>query len=208
MALNITQVTIPQSNYQKGRGGKKIEFVVLHWIVGNLAAADASFQNPQRIASATYGIGHTEIHQYVKEEDTPYTNSNFDSNQRSVTIEHEGGQLLSNGTRQTPSEDTHKTSIQLVADICKRNNIPCDRAHVKKHSEISATQCPGSLNIDRIVTEAAKIVNAPVTPPTPPSDDLYRVTHKGTQLGAFAKNPIDRIDELEKRMVQINALSK
>lgn len=36
------------------------------------------------------------------------------------------------------------------------------------------------------------------TPPTPPVDDLYRVIHKGQQLGAYAENPITKIEKLEK----------
>ena len=198
--MNIKFVGCHPNNFQVGRGGKKIDQVVLHWIVGTLASADATFQNPNRFASATYGIGHTEIHQYVKEENTAFANGNFDSNQRAVSIEHEGGPNL------PISEDTYQTSIKLVADICKRNNIPCDRFHIRRHNEVSntPTQCPGNLDIDRIVREAAKLVN--VAPPTPPEDEFYRVMYKGKQLGAFRTNPITRIENLQKFADDIKAV--
>ena len=145
--MTIKWLGANSNNFQVGRSGNKIDKVVLHWIVGKLAAADSTFQNPERIASAHYGIGHTEVHQYVREEDTAYHAGNLTVNRQSIGIEHEGGPDL------PISEDTHKTSIELVTDICRRYNIPADRQHILKHSEIKATQCPGTLDIDRIIRE-------------------------------------------------------
>lgn len=148
--MNIIWKGAHPNNYQTGRQGNTIKGIVVHWIVGSLESADATFQNPQRIASATYGIGDEEIHQYVKEEDTAYANGNLLSNRTTISIEHEGGPNI-------PITDaTYKTSAQLIADICKRYNIPLNREHIKGHKEVSdkATACPGALDIDRLIREA------------------------------------------------------
>src|SRR3990167_7804699 len=107
--MDIKWIGANASNYGIGRAGNKIDKIVLHWIVGKLSAADVTFQNPDRIASAHYGIGNNTIHQYVKEENTAYHAGNLTVNRQSIGIEHEGGPDLS------ISEDTYKTSIQLVA---------------------------------------------------------------------------------------------
>ena len=145
--MQIKWVGANPKNFAIGRQNEKITKICLHWVVGKLSAADAVFNNPDRQVSAHYGIGHTTIHQYVREEDTAYHAGNLTVNRQSIGIEHEGGPDL------PISEDTHKTSIELVTDICRRYNIPADRQHILKHSEIKATQCPGTLDIDRIIRE-------------------------------------------------------
>ena len=145
--MQIKWVGANPKNFAIGRQNEKITKICLHWIVGKLSAADAVFNNPDRQVSAHFGIGHTTIHQYVREEDTAYHAGNLTVNRQSIGIEHEGGPDL------PISEDTHKTSIELVTDICRRYNIPADRQHILKHSEIKATQCPGTLDIDRIIRE-------------------------------------------------------
>lgn len=153
--MTITWIGANSANFQKGRNGSTVSKVVIHWIVGKLAAADATFQDPKRIASAHYGVGNKVIHQYVKEEDTAYHAGNLTVNRQSIGIEHEGGPDL------PISEETYKTSAQLVADICRRYAIPVDRTHIIKHSEVKATQCPGTLDIDRLVSMVGSIL-APV----------------------------------------------
>src|SRR3990167_3386869 len=121
--MNIQWVGANSANYQKGRNGVTVSKIVMHWIVGRLSAADATFQDPARVASAHYGIGNTVVHQYVKEEDTAYHAGNLTVNRQSLGIEHEGGPDL------PISEETYKTSVALVADICRRFAIPVDRTH-------------------------------------------------------------------------------
>lgn len=43
---------------------------------------------------------------------------------------------------------------RLVADICKRYGIPCDRQHVLGHNEVTATACPGGMNVNEVVRQA------------------------------------------------------
>lgn len=150
----MTWIPIPSSNYTAGRQGKKIDRIVLHWIVGTVASADAVFKNPAKQVSAHYAISGTTAHQYVKEEDTAYHAGNWDMNLRSVGIEHEGGPTL------PITEGTYKASAKLVSDIAKRHGIPLDRTHVIGHKEVKATQCPGTLDIDRVIRDA-KVLSQP-----------------------------------------------
>src|SRR3990167_10110797 len=106
------------NNFMVGRNGTTIDRIVLHWIVGTLESADATFKNPDRIASANYGIGDDEIHQWVKDEDTAFANGNWEMNLRALSIEHEGRPDL------PISEKTYQTSIKLVAELAKKYSIP------------------------------------------------------------------------------------
>lgn len=69
-------------------------------------------------------------------------------NQRSIGIEHDAT------TTQNASEKTYQTAGKLLRDICDRYSIPLDREHILKHSEVKATQCPGTLDVDKIISLA------------------------------------------------------
>lgn len=65
--MNIEQVAIPRTNWG-GEGTNQLKVIVMHWIVGELAACDATFKNPDRKASSHYAVGSTgEVHQYVQD---------------------------------------------------------------------------------------------------------------------------------------------
>ena len=86
--VNSTWIGSP--NHYAGRNGYEVTHITLHIMVGRLAGTDATFQNPVRQASSTYGIGSTGlIHQYVRETDAPWTDSNYASNCQTISIEHE-----------------------------------------------------------------------------------------------------------------------
>lgn len=156
--MTIKWIGAHKNNFGVGRDGKQVNKVILHWIVGSLESADATFAKSDRLASAHYGIGDNEIHQYVKEEDTAWHAGNLTVNKESIGIEHEGGPDL------PVSEATIQTSIQLVTDLCRRYNIPADKDHIKRHSDIKATQCPGTLPVERIIEEVNKLLNPEVLP--------------------------------------------
>lgn len=149
----MKQIPAHPNNYGIGRAGHKVDKIILHWIAGTLASCDATFQNPTRKASAHYGIGGDKLHQYVNESDTAWHAGNLTVNRQSIGIEHEGGPDIG------ISPMTYKTSALLIRDICQRYGIPFDREHIKGHNEISKTQCPGTLDIDRLI-QMAKTENA------------------------------------------------
>lgn len=132
------------------RNGKKIEYVVIHWFgVGTINGAIASFQNPSRQASAHYLVSDNRIVQMVDEKDCAWHCGNLNMNQRSIGIENDA-----NPDKQL-SEASYKTCGKLLREICDRYQIPLDREHIKGHKEIKPTQCPGTINIDKLI-EIAK----------------------------------------------------
>jgi len=141
-------------NFMVGRSGRKISQVVLHTTVGTMPATIATFQNPGRIASAHYVVGlDGRVVNMVRESDTAFHSGNWEENLISIGIEHvDDGDF--NGPR-TPQ--LYAASIALVGDLCQRYAIPRDRAHIRKHSEVSdsPTACPDALAVDRIVAGAA-----------------------------------------------------
>ncbi len=134
---------IGSPNYDKNR--KPIDRIVIHWIVGTLRSADAQFQKKSPGTSAHYAIEDNAVHQYVKEESVAYHAGKYSMNQRSVGIEH------SADPDRKASEKTYQSSGKLVAEVCKRYNIPIDRKHILKHSEVKATQCPGTIDLNKII---------------------------------------------------------
>lgn len=166
--MNIKWEGCDPEDYTVGRGGHAIEFIVFHWIVGGMQALDREVDNDGRRMSPHYGIDGTEIWQFVKEEDTAYHCGNWDYNQRSIGIEHAGGEMQADGTRRKPSPETHEASAQLCAEIVRRHNIPVDRAHFIGHREVpgTATECPGSFDIDWVVNRVKEIL-APAPAPEP-----------------------------------------
>lgn len=151
--LPVTFVPAHGNNFLIGRQGRAVDAIVCHWIVGHQAAADATFRDPNRRASATYSVEGDSIHLHVREKDTAFANGNWDWNLRAISIEHAGGPNL------PITEATYRTSAALIADICARHGIPIDRDHIKKHNEVSdvATACPGDLDVDRLVGMAREI---------------------------------------------------
>ncbi|MFZ2882444.1 MAG: N-acetylmuramoyl-L-alanine amidase [Candidatus Moraniibacteriota bacterium] len=156
--MNIKWIGANGNNFGVGRSGTKIDMVILHWIAGTLKSCDATFQSPTRLASAHYGVGNLEIHQYVKEEDTAWHAGNLAINKRSIGIENEGSPTI------TITDATYNTLSGLLKDICSRYGIPLDREHIKGHKEVSLkpTACPGDLDIDRVIT-LAKGTNTDMT---------------------------------------------
>lgn len=149
--MNIIQKTTP--NFTEGRYNNKVEKIVVHWIVGRLEAADATFAKASSQVSAHYGVGDNEVHQYVREEDTAWHCGDWLWNLKTIGIEHEGGPSL------PISDATYETSAALIKDICTRHNIPIDKQHILPHHHFVATQCSGSLDIDRLIALATKDSN-------------------------------------------------
>jgi len=132
---------IGSPNYSIGRGGKGIEMIVCHWIVGEVAAADAVFTKATSQTSAHYAVGNGVVHQYVQEGNTAWHAGNFDINQKSIGIEHRGGPSI------PISEATYETSANLIADICRRygRQFP-----LRPHRDFIATACPGTLDLNKL----------------------------------------------------------
>ena len=90
----------------------------------------------------------------MEEKNVAYHAGNYEMNQRSIGIEHEGGPDL-------PITDAvYNQSIELVTDICRRYGIPADDFHIIPHRQVKATQCPGTLDFQRIINGAKANLSA------------------------------------------------
>lgn len=151
-----------EGNFTYGRSGRKIEAITIHHMAGKLTARQcgAIFQTVGRCGSSHYGIGYNgEIACYVQEENTAWTNSNWDSNCKSVTIETSNDE---NGGNWHVSDASLNSLIKLVADIAKRNNLGklIRGKNVTWHSMFANTSCPGTYLMSKmnyIIAEANKI---------------------------------------------------
>lgn len=135
------------NNFERTR--EKIELIVLHWSAGeSLSQTDTKFTNPNRLASVHFAIENVDIHNYVKEDQTAYHSGSAGVDRRSLGIICIGGPNL------PISDATYQTTTLLIEELCRKLRIPIDRDHIKGHREISEGQCPGSLDLERIVKDA------------------------------------------------------
>lgn len=162
-------------NYSGPSARKNITAITIHHMAGVMSAKQCGviFQRPGRNGSSHYGIGvNGEIAWYVDENCVAWTNSNWPSNQSSVTIENSNS---STGGDWPVSEATLKSLIKLVADIAKRNGLGTlvPGKNLTWHSMYAATSCPGNFlraRMQYIADEANKINGgspAPAPTPTP-----------------------------------------
>ena len=161
---SLTQIVVPadEGNYTKGRDGRSIEAITIHHMAGRLTAKQCGriFQAKGRYGSSHYGVGYDgSIANYVDEEDTAWTNSNWDSNCKSVTIE-----TSDNDNSWYVNDITLNALIKLVADIAKRRNLGklVPGKNLTWHSMFTNTTCPGDYlrsKMQYIADEANKINN-------------------------------------------------
>jgi hypothetical protein len=131
------------SNYtSSSRGAADIDVVVIHTVQGSYAGCISWFQNSSANVSAHYVVRSSdgEVTQMLSESDIGWHAGNWDYNQRSVGIEHEG-YVQEPGTWYTAA--MYDASAALTADIADRNGIPLDRSHIVGHVEI-----PGATHTD------------------------------------------------------------
>lgn len=170
---DLATISVPayEGNFTYGRSGRNIEAVTIHHMAGKLTAEQCGriFQQVGRYGSSHYGIGYNgEIASYVDEENTAWTNSNWDSNCKSVTIETSNSEM---GGSWPVSDASLNALIKLVADIAKRNGLGTlvPGQNLTWHSMFADTTCPGDYlrsKIQYIADEANKL-NAPAPEPTP-----------------------------------------
>lgn len=128
--------------------------ITMHHVVGDAAAAIAEARNPNREMSFTFTIGSDgTIYQMLDLMTIPFTDTNYDSNRRAITIEHAGG------TSNVPyTEAMYRSSIKLCAWLRQEFNIP--ESNMLRHQQVARdpTACPGGLDTERIKRESTKIL--------------------------------------------------
>lgn len=160
---DITWIGSP--NHYNGRNGHTITHITLHIMVGYLTGTDSVFNHPGG-ASAHYGIGADgSIHQYVAETNGSWSDANYDSNNSTISIEHEGGM---NGIPCTRA--CMDASARLCADIARRQgwtHLWHDglKGNVWLHREIPGTDhagcpdlAPNGLDVHYIIDKANQLL--------------------------------------------------
>jgi hypothetical protein len=118
-------------------------------MAGNLPVETCGnvFASANRKASANYGIGTDgRVGLYVEEQNAAWTSSNAGNDNQAVTIEvaNDGG-----APDWRVSDKALAKTVELCADICKRNgitklNFTGDKTgNLTMHKWFAATECPG-----------------------------------------------------------------
>ncbi len=210
---NLVNVTVPayEGNYTQGRS-KNIEKITIHHCAGVFTAEQIGniFQRVGRLGSSNYGIGNDgRIGLFVDEKDTPWTDGNWDSNCKSVTIETSNSQT---GGNWPVSDEALNSLIKLVADVAKRNNLGklVKGVNLTWHKMYSATACPGDYLISKMdyICQQANLIldgeNTPTDEYFAPNEeyvlDIAKCIHTSPNLGNNIL-PAERVDSFTKTLL-------
>lgn len=129
-------------HFSKGRGGKKVNKIVVHYNAGDLTVEGCYNVWQTREASAHYQVeSNGRIGQLVWDSDTAWHASNWDANCSSIGIEH------ANQPDGTITEACLDAGAHLVAAVCKYFGLgrPQWLVNVFPHKYFAATSCPGQI---------------------------------------------------------------
>lgn len=179
----------------------KITKIVIHHMAGNLSVEECGnvFSNVSRKASANYGVGTDgRVGMYVEECNRVWTSGNSTVDNQAITIEVANDTI---GGNWHVSDKALTKTIELCADICKRNNIERliftgdKNGNLVAHRYYQATACPGEYLYSKfpyIAEEVNKLlgVNTSISySPQVPSTSTYTKTQfiKDVQSAIGAK---------------------
>lgn len=131
----------------------KIDTVLIHHnaSLNDAVARSTWYVSTGHGTSAHYQVTPDKIWGCVGENYVAYHAGNYPVNQRSIGIEH----LNNTGAPTwTIAEETYRNSAKLIRDICERYNIPIDNQHIIGHRVVAQTQCPGGIDIDKLIAMA------------------------------------------------------
>lgn len=179
----------------------RVNLIVIHHNAGTSdeAARRTWYVSTGVGTSAHYQVADDKIWGCVGEESVAYHAGNYGMNQRSIGIEHLNN---SGAPHWTISEATYRSSAKLIADICQRYGIPIDHEHIIPHKSVSATACPGGIDMDKLIRMAQEVAKGVVISKmeTTTLPDVFRVKvavkdlniRKAPSLSA-AKNGVAKI---------------
>jgi hypothetical protein len=143
----FVDVKIISPNSTNPRRGK-IQKITIHHMAGNLTAQECGnvFKPKSRMASSNYGVDSMgRVGLYVEEKNRSWASSSAENDNVAVTIEvaNDGG------ANWHVSDKALKKTIELCADICRRNGIKKlnftgdKKGNLTMHRYFAATNCPG-----------------------------------------------------------------
>lgn len=147
------------SNLSKGvtgYGRMTIDRIVIHHnaTTNKNVAMQTWYESSGNWTSAHYEVADNEIWGCVGEQYSAFHSGDSTMNRRSIGIEHVNSTW---GPDWKISEATYKSSAKLIADICKRYNIPIDAKHIVPHKQVSATECPGGIDMNKLIKMAQEV---------------------------------------------------
>ena len=176
--MNILKKLVPNSG---SRNGNTPKFIVIHTAMGNRLQVHSTFMNEPK-SSHYLCNSDGSVWQFCEESNSawhagilvrptatilrqyPFINCNLIS----IGIENEGDD------KNDIPDIQYQRNAELVADICERYEIPCDRIHIINHREINgAKTCPGKISVDRIIRMAQKIREDRTREVTPEELSIY-----------------------------------
>lgn len=172
------------TNYSAGRGGYRVNGIVIHHAVClNIGAMDNVFWKDNYGGSAHYGVWGNTVHQYVDENDMAWHCSNYWGNQNTIGIECVNSAL---GGDYPVADDTLEMLIRLVADIARRYNLgrlyvnpseDCPKISGHRDWYGAATICPGDYLYSRLqyIADRANDINFPPAPAPAPAVEWHDV---------------------------------
>ena len=118
--------------------GDRVRYIVIHDTESSYESTIASAQNPLTYVSSHYVIRSSdgEITQMVPTKDVAWHAGNWNVNQQSIGIEHEG---VAREGATWYTEAMYQSSAKLVRYLAAKYHIPLDRNHIIGHDDI-----PGS----------------------------------------------------------------
>lgn len=160
------------NNFTVGRQGVSRDGrETFHHVVGSRESAVIVFNNPTRGASSHFVAGGDIIDQCVDINNTAWCDGNWESNLRTISVEHEGGQ---NGNGPY-SEAMYANAAHLCAWL--RENYGVNR--YIRHRDVSqkSTACPGGLDVERIWRDSTALI-AKYSKPTAPAQPEWMKNRK------------------------------
>ncbi len=164
-----------------------IDTITIHCMAGNLSVETCGnvFAPASKKASSNYGIGSDgRIAMYVEEKDRSWCSSNAANDHRAITIEvaNDGG-----APDWHVSDKAMTSLIELITDICKRNNIKelkwqgdssligqIAKQNMTVHRWFAAKACPGDYLYNKhpyIANKVNKKLGIVSTAPSPANAD-------------------------------------
>ena len=164
----LAKVTLLSPNHS-GQRNHEIDTITIHCVVGQCSAKRIGeiFLPESRQASSNYGIGYDgEIGLYVEEKNRSWCSSSSSNDHRAITIE------VASDTKEpyAVTDKAYAALIDLVTDICKRNNIKelkwkgdksligqVDKQNMTVHRWFANKSCPGTYLYERHGQIAAEV---------------------------------------------------
>lgn len=146
-----------------------IDTITIHCVVGQCTVERLGdiFSPTSKQASSNYGVGYDgKIGMYVEEKDRSWCSSNSANDNRAITIE------VASDTKEpyAVTEKAYAALLDLVTDICKRNNIKelkwkadkslvgqVDKQNMTVHRWFANKSCPGTYLYNKHYEIAAEV---------------------------------------------------